>query len=756
MPFTPAHIAQAKGVRSRQLIAQELIRVRTLYVEKRYKNCIAACDELLELRPATPLTPSFAPTAPAYSLHPVHRAFLIFHQAISYECLGIAAHKYSQNKLRFLESAQQKYDEALNVLPQPFANAEDGHAIYADDTPDLRYGDDESRYDVDDSGSIETAVPSKRRDDSGAVGQQWHVGPSKEFNSYEHRMMPAVEEDDINFSWLQCRLETGPEEVDANAEDLSPISLVNFSEARAVSEGMWSSGGREHVNHDDASITHTDRSRSSSSASIVSTSTGSDISRAVSAPNFDDYSPRQDAVIYEPWAAPVHTPDSAQAQIRFPRSTPFIDIGSIESDSSEEDQSLNSVHSALPRSMRSLNLAAHDFSGDGSDSAGGIPSKTPVARLKRSSTIPKTSSDPYDSSSADSDSTVGTPSKIPTACRSRSFNSPGSPLAAKTPLTRAVDSLRVAPNPSSVYTNRLSASLSSQHVLCEELVPSPLFNSIAKRGKKLSKIMIEDDTRPALPATRTPYLANSRLSLVATRKTAVQALISKFEGAIPSPGSSYITATPPLSDNSPLTLNTPITPRFQLIYAAFAPDPIQLHLEAYLTSRSLAAYNARLTIFRTCLRDAASQLLDMLQAAETVQIQHEQEKQAAALRPVSQGLPSNRLASMWLLSTPSRPSSAPAAARRLRRSNRANPASDTLTGKRGRDAGPRALEPQHSHQTRQRILLRSRVEESEDKRAERLRRLRDNGFRVRKEGKGWKGEEFYEELGRGVERELGP
>lgn len=644
MPFTPAHVVQARAPSVRSLHPRDLIRVRTLYFEKRFKHCIAACEELLEQTPSTPVTPTFAGNAPSSELHPVHRAFLVFHQAISYECIGLAAHKYSQNKLRFLESAQQNFKAALDILPQPFANAEDGCPLAHTNSPVPPDLSDDASHDEDDASSVDTATAKVNVED---------LDLERATSTSDHDVVEVVD----------------------TTESTRNLPLAPVSR----------------------------RLRSTSEASSMTSDTDTTVSQAFTVPSFDDYSPRQDLVGLDDQPAPVCTTKPPTFRGRLPRTTPFLEVESGDFHSSDDDEEPDHLSGWLPRSMRSLNLAAHDLSSEGSES------------------------------------TVATPTKaLPCNINGTDEGGPVMPVTSVTPLTKAMASLRYQPTVNPMHTNRLSASLSSSHVLCEELIPSPLF----KKSNKIGAVSFEDVVSSPRPLPRTPHLSHNHLSLL-PRKTAVQTLISRFEGTLPSPASSYITATPPTSAASQTALCTPITPRFNIIHDCFDPNPQHLHLKAYLTSRSLANYNAQLTSFRTCLLTASDQIAELLETAEDLQQQHEREKRAVAPRVTPGGLPTNRLASMWLLSIPGKPTSVRA------RGGKGNNEKHGPSPSRARMLGR-----SESLRNRKKLPLLNRVEESEEKRAERIEKLRKNGFRVNKERCGWKGEEYYESFRRKVEMEL--
>ncbi|RMD39944.1 hypothetical protein DV735_g5178, partial [Chaetothyriales sp. CBS 134920] len=97
MAFAPS--GRGRPVNPGQVDPADLIHVRKLYLEKRYKQCIAACEEHLKEQ-----------------LHPVHQAFLLFQQALSYEAMGLGAHKYSRNKIPSFELAEEKFLSILEIL----------------------------------------------------------------------------------------------------------------------------------------------------------------------------------------------------------------------------------------------------------------------------------------------------------------------------------------------------------------------------------------------------------------------------------------------------------------------------------------------------------------------------------------------------------------------------------------------------------------------------------------------------------------
>jgi len=261
----------------------------------------------------------------------------------------------------------------------------------------------------------------------------------------------------------------------------------------------------------------------------------------------------------------------------------------------------------------------------------------------------------------------------------------------------------------SSHKDRLLKSLSTMHTLAEGLVPSPLFS----RSRKITAGTAEDvnggcdsSSRPLPPLpfnhTMKFQIQGNRIvqipdSTTPVRKTAVQTLISIFEGTLP------LSLSPSLSDSawSP----SPLTPRFTQIKEAFSPDPANDHLEAYLDSTDLSHYNASLAEFRHQLRKQISFVNEQIHLVQAAQAEHSRSKV----------LTQNRLASFWSFEQ------APA------------PSSDFPA----RSADGRVIEDARA------VAKKARIE-----------KLRLNGWAVSKERHGFKGEQYYENLRRVAEREL--
>ena len=353
------------------------------------------------------------------------------------------------------------------------------------------------------------------------------------------------------------------------------------------------------------------------------------------------------------------------------------------------------------------------------------------------------------------------------------------------------------------YQNRLSACLSSQHVLSDDLVPSPLFS----RNKKAAQITyppaanedtITNDERargiaqPPRPLPRTLHTHQNHHPLLPARRTAVQTLISKYEQTLPSPNtpSSYTTATPSASafTPNPVAIATPATARFANIASIFAPRLPPHHIDTsnpgftfsdYLSSHTLARYNNCLSSFRNSLLVSVTRIKYLIDEAHEIQERHVREKQEAALRdlPHSGGMGQARLRSMWLLQTPT--SVSPPAPRLSRvskaDSNHAGPQPLVLTAKSRAadlvspspsptDAPPNTSASTPNSDTEQSAkpktrfidkLSHLRAPEDSCKELERIEKLRASGFAVHKEKYGWKGSRYYEDLRRSVETELG-
>ncbi|KAI1618312.1 hypothetical protein EDD36DRAFT_459964 [Exophiala viscosa] len=119
MVETPAHVERVRGANKRiSSHKDELVRVQNLYLAHRYKQCISLCEQLQ--RP---------------NIHALHRTFLWFYRAVSYEAMGLIAHDFSNNKMELLLLAQDSFKSALSVLPLPYVSAEQGYYSQPEQSP---------------------------------------------------------------------------------------------------------------------------------------------------------------------------------------------------------------------------------------------------------------------------------------------------------------------------------------------------------------------------------------------------------------------------------------------------------------------------------------------------------------------------------------------------------------------------------------------------------------------------------------------
>jgi hypothetical protein len=409
MAATPAHINAARGDPSYCLLSlQDFIRVRKLYLEKRYKNCIAVAGELLNNNPPPLKTKA---TTDSRSLHPIHEAHLLFHQALSHECLGIAAHKFSANKLSFLREAGSEYKTALATLPLQFTTDEDGvQDPLPNDSPDIDLSFDLSRIDessmyIDDTPMpvrVASEVPSMR------VSEESTEEDGESFLSQTSATSVGCDpqcQDDEERTGFEPKLQETP-----------------VRRMPSKSPGLTRSEGRQQL-------------------------------------------------------AFVEPPDEAYGS----------EHDSDSSESSEDNDSEEERNpSWLPRSSFSLNLAAHDL---------------------------ETSSEESEETQQVEDATL-----------------------TKASLTTPLNNMPQEQD-RHADTSRLSSSLSSSHVLCTDLVPSPLFSRGQKKLALLANTHNAAVSTPNSPKTTeliptTPSTSLQPRPLFAARKTAVQTLISRFEGKI--------------------------------------------------------------------------------------------------------------------------------------------------------------------------------------------------------------------------------
>lgn len=336
-------------------------------------------------------------------------------------------------------------------------------------------------------------------------------------------------------------------------------------------------------------------------------------------------------------------------------------------------------------------------------------------------------------------------------------------------------------NIASSHKSRLSRSLSSQHVLADELVPSPLY-SRAPSSRKEKQASISSTVSPMpfvtlskplppIPVNRplptlpfNPYprfmLKGKRIVVVANRKTALSTLIQKFEGrgpfdGSPGQGTSYVNPTP-------------ITERFKRISAVFdakedsdeenmppgtpiATARLSYHKHSPVTPcpnpsqqanrqvpdpdnpTHLEFYNTHLSAFRASLLVHISTVSDSITRTRTIQLEHDAEKRRNFVAMNSSSIPA--------------------------------PRSDARSKSRGgavhqtvKDARLRSFWSLQAAEAQDRVEKSGsgwEVERKTRERRERIEKLRISGWRdVRKEAKGFKGSEYYDELRRVVEEEL--
>ncbi|KAL4898013.1 hypothetical protein BDV59DRAFT_198259 [Aspergillus ambiguus] len=83
--------------------------IKRLYIQRQYKQCATRASDLLQTAPEP--------------IHPVHKTYLYFYSAISYEAMGRAAHNYSHKKLSLLHSALDCFVTCSAVLPSPITSS---------------------------------------------------------------------------------------------------------------------------------------------------------------------------------------------------------------------------------------------------------------------------------------------------------------------------------------------------------------------------------------------------------------------------------------------------------------------------------------------------------------------------------------------------------------------------------------------------------------------------------------------------------
>ncbi|EXJ56667.1 hypothetical protein A1O7_07011 [Cladophialophora yegresii CBS 114405] len=310
------------------------------------------------------------------------------------------------------------------------------------------------------------------------------------------------------------------------------------------------------------------------------------------------------------------------------------------------------------------------------------------------------------------------------------------------------DKQLIVPETPGTHRTRPSRVLSSPQALQQELVPSPLFSRHAKQARVPNPANGTNVPRPLppLPFNHNPLaftIDGTRITQAPhLRKTAVQTLIARFEGILPLPPSTPLTT---IVHSTPSTTPDIATPRFRMISDAFSPDPRNEHLETYLTSTAasahLARYNAKLADFRVRLKDHIAYL-----DGELTRVQKMQNERQAAKQLLG---PKQRYASFWSFEAASSPCP-------RRRDRPMESKYGDGSEHNGSQAGDEVDEVRDRHGDGDGDGAGD--QEGEDAKAkakkERMARLRQQGWRVRKENHGFKGVQFYDNLCRCVETEL--
>ncbi|EXJ88231.1 hypothetical protein A1O1_05161 [Capronia coronata CBS 617.96] len=308
-------------------------------------------------------------------------------------------------------------------------------------------------------------------------------------------------------------------------------------------------------------------------------------------------------------------------------------------------------------------------------------------------------------------------SSTPSSSSSKKYD-PTTPRAQGALKSLESDHLRVPTTPAP-HKSRLSQSMSLEHQLADDLVPSPLFSRKSKQARITESV--PDVTHRPLPPLPFGHQSNfevrgSRIVQV-LRKTAVDTLIAQYEGCLPLSPSPTQTLSPTVHRNAGTVTESPVTPRFRAIRDAFTPNPVNGNLEAYLSSPDLSEYNASLADFRMQLRNHMIYLDKEISRVHKAQVE----------RTATKALCKTRFASFWsfehLANTPKR---------------KCRPLQD-IDATSSPDSG---------------VKITGENEPRAQASNERIDKLRLEGWHVRKEDHGFKGVQWYEDLSRRVETEL--
>lgn len=133
-------------------------------------------------------------------VHPVHKTFLLFYQAICYESLGHISHNYSSNKIPLFEQARDTFTSASETLPLPFLTTLDGRYDALGSSPVCATSDVLELYKANSPSVYSTPSPVKhttRRRHSTSVTSPSMTGSTRgvrvahavpDFNDYSPRL----------------------------------------------------------------------------------------------------------------------------------------------------------------------------------------------------------------------------------------------------------------------------------------------------------------------------------------------------------------------------------------------------------------------------------------------------------------------------------------------------------------------------------------------------------------------------------------
>lgn len=200
--------------------AIELHLVKTLFLQRQYRNCVASCRELLALSDDGDI-----------HRHPLWHVHLRFYLALAHDELARAMHNFSPVKIAACREAEQLYHASLLTLPSPEvcaksvadASPEDLEHVPTEDVPALQqFSSSSSLYSAYYGQAMSDFAYSPSVRPARLSGQSFYLPPSYMLTP-ARTVTPSQEDLESHHSFDQIRT---PSRVNSLKRDYSSMSLL--------------------------------------------------------------------------------------------------------------------------------------------------------------------------------------------------------------------------------------------------------------------------------------------------------------------------------------------------------------------------------------------------------------------------------------------------------------------------------------------------------------------------------------------------